>query len=224
MAYLQFLSSRTVVRSCAILFTACFLTGSIFAPECAAWIFFHKPAYEGRVMDAESGEPVEGVAVVAVYWKYEIIGGPAGPDSRAINWRETLTDENGLFRIPSYTTLVAPNAKAGETRFIFYKPGYWSSPVWSGRDFLWILGPDTFFTEEIGKKEEKEFGIKKEVETITYGVINLKPADTWDERRRSSRISTPIGAKQEDLPIINNYIKNESEWLRQNRGWRRNEK
>ena len=212
-----------IVSSCAIFLMACFLAGFIFAPECAAWIFFHKPAYEGKVVDAETGEPIEGVAVVAVYWKSEIIGGPAGPDSRAINWRETLTDEKGLFRFPSYTTLVAPNAEAGETRFIFYKPGYRSSPVWPERDFLWILGPDTFFTEEIGKKEEKEFGIKKEVETVTYGVITLKPADTWDERRKSMFISPPSDPNAGDLPIIYNYIETEREWLRENKGWRRDE-
>ncbi|MGM0403387.1 MAG: hypothetical protein ACQEQN_06700, partial [Thermodesulfobacteriota bacterium] len=180
MAYLQFLSGRTtVVRSCAILFMACFFAGFIFAPECFAWIFFHKPAYKGKVIDAETGEPIEGVAVVAVYRARNVIGGPAGPNSWEINWKETVTDENGFFHIPSYTTLVGPNSKEEETRFIFYKPGYWSSPVWSGRDSLKILGPDSYFTEEIGKREEREFGIKKDVEAIIYGIITLKPADTW---------------------------------------------
>ncbi len=223
MADLQFLSVRAVSRFCVLLFVVNLFIGTVFTPECHAWIFFYKPEYRGQVIDAETGEPIEGVAVVAVYWKYEIIGGPAGPNSRAINWRETVTNENGLFRIPSYTTLVAPNAKAGETRFIFYKPGYRSSPVWPGPDFLWILGPDAFFTEEIGKPEEIELGIKNDLYIFTYGVITLKPADTYDERLRSSAISTPFGIKDGDLPILHKYMKKEVEWLRKNKGWRRHE-
>ena len=223
MADLQFLSIRVVARFCVLLFVVNLLIGTAFTPECHAWIFFYKPEYKGQVIDAETGEPIEGVAVVAVYNARNVIGGPAGPNSWEINWRETQTDENGYFRIPSYTTLVGPNSKADETRFIFYKPGYWSSPVWPGRQFLRIFGPDTFFTKEIGKTEEQEFGINKEKETITYGVIAFRPAVTWDERQKSLFISPPSDPKAGDLPLIYKYLEAEREWLHENKGWRRDE-
>ena len=222
MADLQFLNIRVVARFCVLLLVANLFVGTVFSRECHAWIFFYKPEYKGQVIDAETGEPIEGVAVVAVYSARNVIGGPAGPNSWKINWRETQTDENGYFRIPPYKTLVGLNSKADETRFIFYKPGYRSSPVWEGRQFLWILGPDTFFTEETGKKEEQEFGIKKEKETITYGVIALRPAEIWSERKRAMP-SLPFESDAQELPAIYNYRENEREWLRHNKDWRRHE-
>jgi hypothetical protein len=223
MAYLQFLSRQTVVRFWAILVMATLFSAGIFPADCRAWIFFHKPEYKGKVIDAEKEEPIEGVAVVAVYWTHQFIGGPAGPDSREIHWKEVLTDAKGIFRIPSYMTLISPNSYAGETRFIFYKPGYRSSPVWPGPDFLWILGADKFFTEEIGKTGEKELGIKKIKTAFTYGVIQLKPANTWDERRLS-RPSGPLNSTEDELPVFNHYLNKEREWLYKNKEWRRDEK
>jgi hypothetical protein len=97
MAYLQFLSRQTVVRFWAILVMATLFSAGIFPADCRAWIFFHKPEYKGKVIDAEKEEPIEGVAVVAVYWTHQFIGGPAGPDSREIHWKEVLTGCEGNF-------------------------------------------------------------------------------------------------------------------------------
>ena len=55
-------------------------------------------AYQGRVVDAETKKPIEGVAVLIVYRTQQF--GLAGSVSQFADAQETLTDKNGEFRIP----------------------------------------------------------------------------------------------------------------------------
>jgi len=63
--------------------------------------------YAGRVVDKETGEPIEGAVVVAEYWMET--PSPAGPGHAKLTWRETVTDWDGRFRIPFlFTTYQSP--------------------------------------------------------------------------------------------------------------------
>ncbi len=88
----------------------------------AAWLFYHKPAYEGRVLDAKTEQPIEGAVVVAVYYKQTF--GVVEWGTGVIRVKETVTDNNGRFRFPSYTTLINPLAWSLQVCFTIFKPGY----------------------------------------------------------------------------------------------------
>lgn len=89
----------------------------------ASWVLYHKPEFKGRVVDIDSKEPIEGAVVVAIYYK-STLNPPAGSYSNVIHVRETVTDKDGRFRFPSYTTFIHPLSYSGECSFLIYKPGF----------------------------------------------------------------------------------------------------
>ncbi|MBW1783628.1 MAG: hypothetical protein JRL30_23170 [Deltaproteobacteria bacterium] len=105
---------------------AVYLVATCSALCFAGWIIFHKPGFKGKVIDAETKAPIEGAVVVVVYYKhvYNIAGGR----SSVVKVKEMLTDKNGMFSFPSYTTLIHPFSTESDTAFIIYKPGYGSFP------------------------------------------------------------------------------------------------
>src|SRR6266498_3504059 len=88
----------------------------------AGWLVYDKPEFKGKIIDSETGQPLDGVIVVAMYTK-EII---SIPESRnvAFHFKEVVTGKDGMFRIPAYTTLINPLAWDGGVFFIVYKSGY----------------------------------------------------------------------------------------------------
>ena len=73
---------------------------SIMSSGCA--VVHHYEGYQGKVIDVDTKEPLEGVAVLVVFYTQQY--GPAGSVSHYADAQETLTGKNGEFRIPSFTT------------------------------------------------------------------------------------------------------------------------
>ena len=125
-----------------------------FPSHAFVWMVYHKPAFKGKVIDAETKEPIEGAVVVAVYNK-ATIGLGAGTLSSVINVREALTDKDGMFRIPSYTTMIQPFSWEISATFIIFKPGYGSFPNYRVKPPMELSNPaiEIFFSsnKEIGK-------------------------------------------------------------------------
>jgi hypothetical protein len=94
--------------------------------------------YKGRVIDAGTREPIEGAAVV-VYW-YEEKAVLAGSHEKLKDVKETLTDENGEWKIKGPKGRTDVNLLIGivsflpfvyytlAPNFIIFKPGYCSWP------------------------------------------------------------------------------------------------
>lgn len=101
------------------------LLAIVFIPDLASadWLIYHKPAFEGQILDGETKEPIEGAVVVALYSK-RTLGLGAGTLSSVIEIREALTDREGRFRIPSYATVIQPFSWSSSVFFTIYKPGY----------------------------------------------------------------------------------------------------
>ena len=79
--------------------------------------------YRGKVIDKETGQPIEGAAVVAI-WRKET---PmiAHPDVTFYDAQETLTDQKGNFTLPGIRGgSLNPLTKIREPLFTIFKPGY----------------------------------------------------------------------------------------------------
>lgn len=108
-------------------------------------LWFYVPAYgaafSGKVIDADTKEPIEGAVVVASW--LEETATVAGPSTRSKDIKETLTDRNGEW------TIRGPRGRDGGTitalftfftntyytkrpEFIIFKPGYCSWPAGFG--------------------------------------------------------------------------------------------
>jgi len=106
--------------------------------------FTYLYVYQGKVTDADTKQPIEGVVVVAS-WREERPT-PAGPTSRFKDVKETLTDKNGEWSIrgargerlgPStllsyvtsfFTGFMWGTYSTERPEFIVFKPGYCSWP------------------------------------------------------------------------------------------------
>jgi hypothetical protein len=86
--------------------------------------------YKGKVVDAGTGQPIEG-AVVNGTW-YKIDPTPAGRSSTYYDSKEMLTDKNGEFKIAGQGLLVL--SKIDWMDLIIFKAGYkeLSSSMWEG--------------------------------------------------------------------------------------------
>lgn len=92
---------------------------------------FKKPEYylasfEGKVIDVDNKEPIEGAVVLAIYHK--TVHTIAGSNTYVIDGQETLTNANGEFKISSKT--VQSEKISGKPRgsLLIFKPGYGASP------------------------------------------------------------------------------------------------
>ena len=161
------------------------------------WMGYHKPAFKGKVIDAATKEPIEGAVVVVVYSKTAI---RIGPESNTITMdvREALTDKEGIFSIPSYTTIIDPLAWEDLASFINFKPGYGSFPDWR---VLPSKGTEVhfedFFSDDFGKEKEVlwrepwKVGAESKKIKVTFGVVELPPLRTREEREKKGLHSRP---------------------------------
>ena len=84
--------------------------------------------YYGKVIDAETKEPIEGAAVLAVYYTESY--GPAGAHMHYLDAQETVTGKDGEFKI---AILTAKSFRIGHSfyphvYFTIFKPGYGHYP------------------------------------------------------------------------------------------------
>lgn len=87
------------------------------------WIIYHDRPYKGKVVDAETKQPIEGVAVVAIWYVQQSALG-AGPIAKFLNAKEAITDKNGNFVIPSMFGFNLWPGFLNDPNLIVFKPGY----------------------------------------------------------------------------------------------------
>jgi hypothetical protein len=173
-------------------------------PSQAGWPLYSKPEFRGRVIDAETKEPIEGAVTVVLYNRWAVIGGPGGPNTYIFKAKEMMTDNEGEFYFSSVHSLLLPSLDAGVT-FIFYKPGYMAisdrgyDPAGTG---VRISLEDYFSADEVGKEGELHV---KQGKPASYkgpmGIVELKRAKTREERLRTIP-SPPTDYTSKELPIL----------------------
>jgi len=173
-----------------------------FATSACGWIVYHKPEYSGKVVESESGKVIEGAVVVAIYNK-KILGVGAGTISDIINVQEALTDKEGLFRIPSYTTLIQPLSWEAAATFIVFKPGY---AAVSGINLEDNLSKDSAQEVEMPWIENRNLNF-----IFASRLVGLPKLRTREERKLSRMSADISGADVDarDLPSLYKIINEE---------------
>lgn len=95
---------------------------SVLLMSCAGHLVYASGPYRGKVVDAETGQPLVGAVVLAI-WYREVPVAPHGPAVDYHDSVEVLTDSQGEFVIPAKTHFTAIG-KIREPQFVVYYPGY----------------------------------------------------------------------------------------------------
>jgi hypothetical protein len=166
------------------------------------WVIFHERSFKGKVIDAETKEPIEGAVIVAHYYIRVLV--PTGSHSVLTDVREALTDKNGEFSIPSLTRFIHPLATGDKTFFLVWKPGYKKEEI---RD-SYFLTKEPGTVENLAVQTEKGF----EMKSVRLGIVELLGLKT--KKERLSAMPSPLGEpsdykKQKELiRLINEEGKN----------------
>ncbi len=195
-----------MTRSVMTLVMGMMLLLSFAASARADWPVTSYPEYRGKILDAETKEPIEGAVAVVYYDRDMLIGGPGGPGSYIFHAKERLTDEKGEFTFPSYTSLHLIS-EGGCASFIFFKPGYMaiSGLVYTLDDTGLYVSLDQYLsTGPVGEEIEIRYATRKGAVVPWVGpagIVELRKAKTREEKWRSSLVSTSsMGARE--LPIL----------------------
>lgn len=184
-----------IVLAIVIIFTTSALASS-------GWLVYHEHDFRGRVIDAETKEPIEGAVVVAIYRirEYSFVQS----DGAVADVKEVLTDKNGEFYIPSHTFFsIYPVAKGETTLFIVYKPGY---AAVSELNLGNILSKDT------GEKREIEWLYNRDLKFILAPRLVGLPKVKTKEERKQARMDVDISGaniKERKLPLLYRVINEE---------------
>ena len=173
---------------------------------------YSKPEFRGRIIDAETKEPIEEAVAVVLYKKRPLIGGPAGVSSHVFHAKETLTDSNGEFRIPAYWSVLLFTEDTG-VRFIFYKPGHMTDygPIKISHTLI-----ESYFSAgKVGEEMEIEGGTFEQGNYVKWkgplGIVELKRVSA-EKAMPPGGIPADYGAKE--LPLLYEAINQD----RKNRG------
>ena len=170
----------------------------------SASFYYSDGPWSGRVIDAETKQPIEG-AVVVVLW-HKVYSTPTGDSSYFFDAVEALTDKDGKFFIPQFKALnLIPIIRRIEgPDFIIFKPEYTAFP---GRayDYFYKYFPNSPLRLDRGHLAEL---FKKEV------IVELLRLKTKGERLHNIPGGpTDVGAKK--LPLLFKLINEERKNLGQ---------
>ena len=103
----------------------------LFTSGCVQYIARYDGLYEGKIVDAETRVPIEGVVVLGVWYKEAPT--VAGAVSSYYDARETITDGNGDFKIPGKGLKILSDV--GAMNVLIFKSGYEYIGLWPWETF-----------------------------------------------------------------------------------------
>lgn len=158
----------------------------------------YRGPFEGRVLDAETREPIQG-AVVFVEW---VRGKPtaAGRVDSFYDAAEVLTDEEGYFRINAKWSWNPWTNWMLEARVLIFKAGYGNVHIPRWRRLNKIAEDMNAFTEEERKRVGPRLLFKIEFER-SLPVFLLKYLTAEDERLTNMH-SLPTGVPPQKMELL----------------------
>ena len=140
-----------------------FVAFVLFFLQGCFYLVRYEGTYKGKVIDEATEEPLEGVVILATW--YREYATPAGAIYKYYDARETVTDKNGEFSLSSMGLKVLSNV--WPKRITIFKAGYlYETTSWE-------------IEKEIGRWEGNRV------------IIPLKKLTTMEERRRNMPSSPP---------------------------------
>ena len=120
--------------------------------------YYYLAPFEGKAIDSDTRAPIAGAAVLVIYYKE--VPSVAGSNSYAIDAQETLTDNNGEFKIPEYKKWFGEKNGAPDCKITIFKPGYGVFPRHElsnaiGESKTWPP-PEKYIVYEIPKLKTRE--------------------------------------------------------------------
>jgi hypothetical protein len=94
---------------------------ALVVPGCFGHLVYPSGPFSGRVVDASTGQPLAGAAVVAV-WRQEGPG-PGHPTERLHDAVEVVADADGYFTLPRKTHFTSVG-EITDPDIVVYAPGY----------------------------------------------------------------------------------------------------
>ena len=158
----------------------------LFLPACASPFRYDGP-YDGRVVDAETGKPMDGVVVLGVWYKEAPT--VAGAVSSYYDAAETVTDKNGDFKISGKGLKILSNV--GVMNVLIFKAGYEYMGMWT-----W----EAFKEDELLKKK-----IRWEEKRV---IVPLKKL-TMEERQKQGSPDFPSQIQGEKMKLMLDEINND---------------
>ena len=139
----------------------------------AIYIFLRFPSsYEGKVVDADTGKPVEGV-IVLLHWSYASL--THSHEEKYLDAKETITDKNGFFKTKRRKINLNPLANTFWPNIMIFKSGYKAVKT------AWVL--DVFKEEHKILNSPYKKILDFEGDLV---VFKLKKLSTREERRKNS--------------------------------------
>jgi hypothetical protein len=115
-------------RKRIIVTMAILLAISTFSNRSIYWFIYWDGPYFGKVVDADTGEPIEGASVAGV-WEIENFILLLTSMYHFANAKETVTDADGEFTIPlTFAFTFWPMSGLDKMDLVVFKPGYDSHP------------------------------------------------------------------------------------------------
>lgn len=144
------------------------------------WLIDREGPFKGRVVDAETKEPIEGAVIVAQYRVRTLY--PIGWRSDRKDIQEALTDKKGEFLIPTRTMLISPLSFGDDTSFLIWKPGYGSYP----NDYAFSIFPvKNIYVVKSIKRDSKGNTLPIEQEKIDEGLVFSRKYKKWNSGERA---------------------------------------
>lgn len=115
-------------RKRIIVIMAILLVISTFNNRSIYWFLYWDGPYHGQVIDANTGEPIEGAAVAGI-WELEYFILFIYSNTHFANAKETVTDADGKFKLPlTFAFTFWPFSALDRINLLVFKPGYDSNP------------------------------------------------------------------------------------------------
>lgn len=168
----------------------------------SGWLIYYEQPFRGKVIDAETKEPIEGAVVVAQY--HSNVLGPTGSHTTLIDVQEALTDSKGEFFIPSKTRIIYPLSVGDDTSFLVWKPGYKSEDIWGGY----------FFAKEPGSIQNRPVRTDRglELKPVRLGIVEIEKLRTKEERLKG--MPSPVGDLYKKQTNLIKAINEERKYLK----------
>lgn len=153
---------------------------------------YYMGSYRGKVVDIDTGEPLAGAVVIAIYSSSS--ASPAGMLSKEIDAQETLTDANGEFVLPEVAVNGTKYSGHLDGRLKIFKPGYGAFPTSPKKIIRLCREDDGTWVQGCSMAEKK------------YMLYKLPKLNTIEERKRNIPSESSFVPQEKQVLLIRAII------------------